>query len=150
MDNNFDEFENVQRIKRRDLLPIWIKIFCWIFMVGGVAACIIVALSVFGIYASLEFFGFTAANGVVSMLIAFSAFIFNGVAAFLLWTEHDAAINVAKLSAYYGILLCLIATFLSLSSGNFMIRLEFIPLGFFLAKLNKIEYDWANANYVMK
>ena len=145
MENNFEEFENIRTAKRRDLLPTWIKVFCWIFMIAAVLSVIVALLYVINIQLSLDLFGFSAADGVVSLLIALSAFLFNGVAAFMLWTEHKDAVTVAKLSAYYGILLCIVSTILTLMSSRVMFRLEIILLVLFLNKLNKIEYDWHNA-----
>lgn len=146
MDNNFNEFEGVQSIRRRDMLPWWIKTFCWIFMVAGVAATIIGVLSFFGIMLSLDIYGFDAAEGPLYLAISLSIYWFNGVTAFLLWTEHKEAVTVAKINAYFGILLCIISVIISFTTGNVMFRLEIILLGVFLSKLNKIEYDWYNAD----
>lgn len=37
-DSKFKEFEHTER--RRKLLPWWIKVFCWIFMLFGVLSVV--------------------------------------------------------------------------------------------------------------
>jgi len=146
MENNFEEFENVKPLTRRNLLPWWIKTFCWIFMVAAVAATIVGVLSFFNIMLSLDIYGYNAANGPVYLAISLCIYWFNGVTAFLLWTEHKEAVTVAKINAYFGILLCIISIIISFTTGHVMLRLELILLGIFLSKLNQIEYDWYNAD----
>lgn len=34
----FEEFEMKSDLRRRSLLPVWIKIFIWLFLIGGVVA----------------------------------------------------------------------------------------------------------------
>ena len=132
--------------RRRTLLPLWIKIFCWIFMTTG-------ALAVFGLIASLFSYQLQVAmyglqsNGLLSPLGLFIAFLFllKGLAAFGLWTEKDWAIHLGMADAIIGILVCtvvvLVLPFLE-PQPSFVFRLELVLLAPYLRKLWKIKPVW--------
>lgn len=138
------KFHQYQR--RRALLPWWIKIFCWLFML---AACIVP----FGIIARImhyptdfEMFGIGShdpfsAQGAIAMLII----LFNGITALLLWAEWEKAIMVAKINAIINIGICVIVMgYFLIEKHNINFRLELILLALFLYKLNNIQYKWEN------
>lgn len=143
-DSNFKEFEYTER--RRKLLPWWIKVFCWIFMLFGVLSVVCLVLGFTNIKPDLAFYGFET-NEPFSLLglLVISIGILKGIAAFSLWFEKDNAIKIGKIDAIVGIVLCvismLILPFLQ-ESSNITLRLELALLIPFLIKLNRIQKNW--------
>lgn len=142
MKNNFNEFESV--IRKRSLLPWWIKIFCWIFMVIGMLSLFVVFLVIANYEPELEIFGFNANENhpYNSILILFS-FLFLGVTGYLLWFEKRKAIIIGQINALWGIILCLISMGLGLVNGNFVFRIELFFLVLFFVKLSQIKPKWS-------
>lgn len=139
---------SIDTIRRRNLLPLWIKIFCWFFMLFGVMAIVCLVLGIFGIKPDLAFYGIET-NEVFSLngLIVISVGILKGITAFSLWFEKDYAIKIAKIDTYIGILLCGISMLvLPFFADGFKIniRLELALLIPFLMKMNKIQAKWEN------
>jgi len=146
-ENKFEEFEK-QVIIRRKLLPWWMKIFCWIFMIMGVCAVIALPASLFISHFHLSFYGFET-NVPISItgLLILAVLIFKGFTAYLLWFERENAISIGKLDAILGVVLCLISMFVMpfISDNNkYEIRLELLLLVLYFRKLSKIEYEWDN------
>ena len=132
--------------RRRDLLPTWIKVFCWFFMFFGIAAAFCFILGLFGYKPELEFYGFKT-NEVFSIngLLVISIGILKGITAYALWFEKDYAVILAKIDAYFGIVLCGISMLiLPFFANEFIlnVRLELALLIPFLLKMNKIENQW--------
>lgn len=134
------------KIRRSDLLPIWIKIFCWFFMIFGFFAILSLVLGIFGIKPQLAFYGFET-NEVFSLfgIIVISVGILKGITAYSLWYEKDYAIKLAKMDTYIGFLLCIISMFVLpfvLPDFRFKIKFEIVALILFIIKLNKIQSSW--------
>ena len=147
--SHFEEF-NVNTIKRRDLLPWWIKVFCWIFMVFGVLGIVSFVLELLSMRNSLSFYGFetNTAFSITGLLILAVA-LFKGVTAYALWFEKDYAISFGKIDAIIGIALCGFSMFVVpfLQPGfSISIRLELALLIPYLIRLNKIKAEWEAAN----
>lgn len=147
LENQFNEFDK-PLIIRRKLLPWWIKIFCWIFMIMGVCSIGALIGSAFTENINLSFYGFssnTAYSGIGFFIVAI--IIFKGFTAYSLWFEKDNAITIAKIDAILGIVICIAAMFaipFISENSNFDIRLELALLIPYYLKLNKIEYEWDN------
>lgn len=149
-ENNQDLLTDVSidTIRRRNLLPLWIKIFCWFFMLSGVMTIVCLVPGIFGIKPYLAFYGFKT-NDVFSLngLIVISVGILKGITAFSLWFEKDNAIKIAKIDTYIGLLLCgismLVLPFFA-EGIKISIRLEPALLIPFLMKMNKIQEKWEN------
>ncbi|GGG52437.1 hypothetical protein [Bizionia arctica] len=144
-ENSFEEFENIKK-RRRKLLPWWIKIFCWIFMLFGLLSLVCLILGFTNIKPDLAFYGFET-NEPFSLngLIVISIGLLKGVTAFALWFEKDFAIKIGKADAIIGIILCIISMVVLpfIQDGfNMTIRLELALLIPFLIKLNKIQKEW--------
>lgn len=105
---------------RKQLLPWWIKVFMWIFLLGGV-------------------FGVLIAVPVVYLL--------KGVTSFGLITQKNWAIKIGLVDASLCIFLCLIAMIYPLLNGhfNFSLRLELALLVPYLLRLLRIRVEWENA-----
>ena len=105
-ENSFEEFENIKK-RRRKMLPWWIKIFCWIFMLFGLLSFVCLILGFTNIKPALAFYGFET-NEPFSLngLIVISVGILKGITAFALWFEKGFAIKIGKIDAIIGIILC--------------------------------------------
>lgn len=140
-----NQFEII-KINRRQLLPWWMKFFCWLFMIFGVAAIGCLLLGLFGIPENLALYGLESnqalsVTGITIILVA----IFKGITAFSLWFEKDYAIILGAIDAIAGIIMCVIfMTVLPLAIENFhaTIRLELVLLIPYLIKLKKIYPLW--------
>lgn len=137
--------------RRRELLPWWIKVFSWIFMIMG-------GLTPFGLV--FGFLGYTFQIALYGMetheplsltgIVLTVVFFFKGITALALWTEKDWAISAGYVDAILGIALCifmmLIYPFLFGSpSFRFNFQLDLILLIPYLVKLVKIREEWKRA-----
>jgi magnesium-transporting ATPase (P-type) len=144
-ENSFEEFENIKK-RRRKMLPWWIKVFCWIFMLFGLLSIVCLILGFTNIKPALAFYGFEtnepfSLNGLIVITIG----ILKGITAFALWFEKDFAIKIGKIDAIIGIVLCAISMLvlpLFQDGFNITIRLELALLIPYLIKLNKIQKGW--------
>lgn len=147
LENKFDEFEK-PLIIRRKLLPWWMKVFCWIFMIMGACGFIALPASLFMSHFHLEFYGFET-NVPISItgLLIMAVLIFKGFAAYSLWFEKTNAISIGKFDAILGVVLCLIAMFImpfTSDNNKYEIRLELLLLILYFRRLTKIQYEWDN------
>lgn len=132
-------------VRRKDLIPLWIKIFGWLFLVGAVLTPIIflysfltvqpISLAMFG----LEYYG-PATNPFAGLM--FAIFVFLGVTAFGLLFERDWGVNACLANGYIGLAICV---FVFIASGFTSIRLEPVVHFFYLHRLHKIRKPWAEA-----
>ncbi|WP_299778889.1 hypothetical protein [uncultured Formosa sp.] len=144
-ENSFEAFEKINT-RRRQLLPWWIKVFCWIFMFFGLLSFVCLFLGFTNIKPDLAFYGFES-NEPFSLngLLVISVGVFKGFTAFLLWFESDIAIKIGKIDAIIGIVLCVISMLVLpfFQDGfNLTIRLEIALLIPFFITLNKIQKVW--------
>jgi hypothetical protein len=58
----FEEFETQGNVRRRSLLPLWIKIFLWFFLIGGSFAVIFLMIAPFLSNISLSLYGINASH----------------------------------------------------------------------------------------
>lgn len=145
--SQFETFEK-KDIIRRTLLPIWVKIFCWIFMIGAVAGIICLIGGLLGYNPSLSMYGFETNEPITPIgFFIISIFLYKGFVAYSLWFEKDNAINLGKIDALTGIGLCIITMIVLPFFGDdfkITLRLEILLLILFYKKLNAIEYEWDN------
>lgn len=134
--------------RRRSLLPTWIKVFIWIFMIMGALVPIVFIIDLFSGTAQLSLYGLET-NSPFSPLGLFLAFLFilKGFAALSLWTEKDWAINLAVADAFLGIIVCcgvmfIVPMLMSNSGFKLNFRLELALLIPYLLKLQKIKPSW--------
>lgn len=142
----FAEFDNNVLTRRRDLLPTWIKIFLWIFLIGGAVAAGLLIAGALITQTSLSLYGMNA-NHPYSMtgLLICSLFLFKGIVAYGLWFEQKWAPQAAIADAIIGIAVCLIMMAIipfMYPSISFTLRLELIPLYFYLKKMQSIKTTW--------
>jgi hypothetical protein len=142
---------NEINITRRSLLPIWIKVFIWIFMIIGALAPLGFVAGLFGANMEESLYGLEShepLSGVGILIILL--IIIKGIVAYSLWTEKDWAINLGIADAIIGIGICtylmVIAPFVNNQSGFVMnFRLELVALIPYLIKLQKIKTQWLRA-----
>lgn len=145
LNSQFDQFEK-KPVNRRALLPAWIKVFCWLFMLMGVAgiACLIIGL--FGGTADLSLYGFETNEPLSllgSLIIAFM--LFKAFTAYSLWFEKDNAILLGKIDAIAGIVICMISMVaipIIMENVDIKIRLELLLLLPYYYKLENIKNAW--------
>lgn len=147
LESPFEQFEK-RTIIRRKLLPWWIKTFCWIFMIMGSFAVGGLLFGVLGYPFDLSIYGFQTVEPLSIMgLLITGVLIFKGLTAFALYFERDHAINLAKIDAIAGIVLCMLSMVvwpIISEHTNFSFRLEILLLIPYFLKINKIEYEWDN------
>lgn len=144
-ESSFEEFETL-KISRRKLLPWWIKVFCWIFMIFGMLSIFLLILGFFDITVSIGIYGFKA-NKVFSIngIIVIAVFIYKGFTGLSLWQEKDNAIQLGQIDAVIGFILCAISMFILpifQDEFNITFRLDLVLLIVFFVKLNKIQNEW--------
>ncbi|MCY1662045.1 MULTISPECIES: hypothetical protein [Chryseobacterium] len=144
----FEEFEMQDNVRRRSLLPLWIKIFLWFFLIGGSFAVIFLMIAPFLSNISLSLYGINASHPyTLPGIIVTSLFIFKGIVAYGLWFEQKWAPQAAIIDAIIGIGICIIMmVVIPFTSPNigFSLRLELIPLYFYLVKMQNIKSTWEN------
>lgn len=142
-----DSFINEGKIPREKLLPLWIKIFAWIFLIVGLLMPIILVLGI--IMHSFE----PALYGIESNTLYSSAgifvvvlFIFKAVTAFGLLKHKYWAIKVGITDAIMGIIICCgVMLYEMTQHTQFMFRLELIALIPYLLKLKNMKHSWENS-----
>ena len=125
---------NENSVRRRDLLPLWIKVFVWIFMIVGVIAPLSLLAGLSGASVQLALYGLetneplSTAGLIISLL-----FLFKGIISYGLWTEKDWAVNLGIIDAIVGIVICFYVMVApafgdSPSDSSFSFRLELVML----------------------
>lgn len=146
LDNNLSPIKK----RRRKLLPVWIKIFLWMFMIFGFIAPIGIIFGILGIDFNLALYGIETTKALsITGIILIILFTIKGTVSFGLWFEKNWAVNLAIIDATFGILACIIVMivlpFLSKNGGfHINLRLELIALIPYLLKMKKIKNDWEN------
>ncbi|MFK8055199.1 MAG: hypothetical protein AB8F78_03675 [Saprospiraceae bacterium] len=133
--------------RRRELLPLWIKLFIWLFFILSLLApiALILGISEFNIIVSL--YGLETNQLLSNTGLCLTAILtLKGAVSYGLWTEKDWAIYLGRTDAFLGITICVIVMCMPLfsSKGNqlFDLRFELIPLAFYHSKLAGISYEW--------
>ncbi|MEI7487327.1 MAG: hypothetical protein WCJ72_07925 [Chryseobacterium sp.] len=141
----FEEFDVKSNfVRRRSLLPVWIKIFTWFFLIGGAIAVLILICGSFLTNISLSLYGLetTEPYSLTGIFIS-SLFFFKGIVSYGLWFEEDWAIKVAKIDAILGFIIRgIVMIVLPFFTKHFMLRFELAVLIPYFLKLQKIEQNW--------
>ena len=140
-----DQLIQVNGMPRKKMLPLWIKIFSWIFLIISAFVPIVFILGIMGYNVQLAVYGLETNEAFSKIGITILAiFIIKGITAFGLLKEKDWAIKAGIVDAIIGIIIC---TFLMLypiinSDAKFSLRLELVALIPYLIKLLKIKTEW--------
>ncbi|RPD41663.1 hypothetical protein [Chitinophaga barathri] len=136
-------------IRRRSLLPWWIKVFTWIFLVFGGLLPLGFIAGIAGINYEIALYGLES-NHPLSLtgLSLFALFALKALVAYGLWMEKEWAVQAGIIDALIGIGICVYQMFISPFLGpGFVIsmRLELIALIPYLLKLRRLYDDWKTA-----
>jgi hypothetical protein len=143
MESSFDEFEKSSiGIKRRELLPWWMKVFCWLFMIFAGVAVFSLTTFLAGELPFISFYGFDGSVSILDFLIIFPVVLLHGLTGYYLWFEKDEAILLSRLCGIVGILACIASMFVTTTNGNFTFRFEIIFLAVFLKRISIIQDEW--------
>jgi Trk-type K+ transport system membrane component len=137
--------------RRRSLIPVWMKIFIWIFMIAGGMTIPVFILGIAGYNFDIALYGYsvhseTSWMGVLLALL----FLYKGIVSFALWFEWELAVTLGIIDAIAGLLLCLIAmahlSVLSEYTDSSAFRLEIVLLVPYLIKLIRIKKNWIRSD----
>ena len=140
-----DELVQENGILRKRMLPLWIKIFTWIFLIISAIAPIVFVLGLMGFTAQLALYGLETNEPLSPIGILITAlFIIKGITAFGLLKEKDWAIKIGIADAIIGIVICTLVMLYPIinSDSKFSLRIELVALVPYLLKLLKIKTQW--------
>ncbi len=134
-------------VNRRNLLPLWIKVFTWIFMITGGFAIFGIPAALLGFFFKVSIYGLQSTNTLSPVgLIATALLVFKGIVAYGLWTEKTWAITLGIADALLGIAVCalmmLVVPFIGDGPASLEFRLELAFLIPYLLKLLQIKPRW--------
>lgn len=140
------EFDELDLPRRRALLPWWVKVFSWLFIILGAIAAGVFLLSLMGFSANIALYGLEATRLFsVEGIILISVFLLKAVTGAALWTEQQWAITTGIADAVIGIVFCVfmmgIYPFIT-AEREFNLRLELILLIPYLRWLIKVKPAW--------
>ncbi len=146
--SNLPQENQPQTGRRRGLLPLWIKVFVWIFMICGLIIPIMIISELMGMVTEPRIYGLESASpfslmGIGIILI----YLLKVVVAGGLWVGKDWAVKLAKIDAILGMCICFlmmaVLTFQGSEDGIMLnFRLELIALIPYFLQMRKLEYDW--------
>lgn len=128
---------------RKELIPLWIKIFGWLFIVFGALVTLIAAYSaVTRTAAEFALYGLTVSGSIYNPVALFVAFLImaHGVCAFGLLFGKSWGVISCMVLGYISIAVCIVSMFIG---EGFTIRLEIAFLIPYLIKLHKIRDQWS-------
>lgn len=140
-----DELIQSNAIARKKLLPLWIKVFMWIFLIIGSFVPIVFILGIMGYNAKLAVYGLETNKAFSSIGIIISAIlVIKTITAFGLLKEKDWAIKLGIVDAILGIKVCTIVMLYPIINPEikFTLRLELVALIPYLLKFLKIKTQW--------
>ncbi|HMJ69766.1 MAG TPA: hypothetical protein VK508_12770 [Cyclobacteriaceae bacterium] len=147
--NILDQDFSVKTIRRRQLLPWWIKTFSWLFMIAGAfVPCALAAALLFGFTYHTALYGLETFEPLSPIgIILAGMYLLKGAVGFGLWFEKDWAIIAGLIDCIIGILACLCVMLVfprieGLSGYSTSFRLEILFLIFFMVKLVRIRRQW--------
>jgi|SRR5664279_1273731 len=144
-----DIVQQLTAVKRKKLLPWWIKVFMWIFLVFGIFAPVGIIFALLGYGFQLGLYGLDT-NQPLSIIgiSVILLFLIKGVTSYGLLKETDWAIAIGIIDAIIGMAICvammLIPFLVPGSNLKFSFRLELLFLIPYLVRLLKIKSAWEN------
>lgn len=134
---------------RRELIPIWMKPFIFLFLIFGVLGIYGIGKNIMGLESNSTIYGLES-NSVFSLLGVFlkAVMLFKAITSFGLWMEKDWAVKFGIIDAVFGIIVCIIVMvvlpFVEFKDGinALNIRFEIFLLIPYLYQLLKIRKEW--------
>lgn len=134
------------QVSRRSLLPTWIKVFAWIFLITGVINVFGVLMSFFGLNIQLGLYGIETFTGMGILSITVQLlFLLKGIVALGLWYGKGWALNLALIDGVIGIVICIAVILLEAIGGELTFRLEILFLIPYMMKMYTMKDDWSKA-----
>lgn len=135
---------------RRELIPLWIKVGCWVFMLLGVLVPFAAAYGFMGHDFDMAIYGITTDEPTSKVgLLIFAFFIYKAVVGYALWTEKIWAINIGKADAAMGAVICAAMIAIPYFTYNEEMKaqtpqlmLQLMPSLFFFKALGEMELVW--------
>ncbi|HMF71395.1 MAG TPA: hypothetical protein VK616_07955 [Flavitalea sp.] len=134
--------------RRRTLLPWWVKIFVWIFLILGILGLPgAILFGVLGYHFQLSLFGLetTEPFSIVGLILIF-LFGLKGWTSYCLWWEKDNAITFGKIDALLSIGVCIVMMFVNpfvvSQPYSKSIRLELVLLIPYLIWVFRVSVRW--------
>jgi hypothetical protein len=140
-----DELAEATRLPRKKMLPLWIKIFAWIFLICGFFLPVVVILGLAGYSAQQSLYGLESKDPFSLTGIAITLlFTLKAITAFGLLKEKDWAIKLGMADGATGVVICVLLMLLPVVSrdATFSFRLELVALIPYFLKLQKIKTEW--------
>lgn len=135
----------MKRNPRYLLLPVWVRVFSWIFLVLGTFNLLALIQSAFVDYPTkISLFGFDyeGSNRHLKPIALHACLIFFGYAGFtLLWGKKEGIV-IGLAAGYIGIALVIISTILALSNGEKNLHLELLLQIPFVIALHRRQSSW--------
>lgn len=135
--------------RRRELIPIWMKPFIFLFLIFGLLGIYGIGKNIIGLESNSTIYGLES-NTVFSLLGVFlkAIMLFKAITSFGLWMEKDWAVKFGIIDAIFGIIVCIIVMvvlpFVDFKDGinELNIRFEIFLLIPYLYQLLKIRKEW--------
>jgi hypothetical protein len=138
--------------RRRKLLPWWVLVFTWMFLIFGAAVPVAIILGILKYNFQLSLLGISTYDPLsLTGLFLIILFAFKAVVAVGLWTEKTWAVKLAQLNAVLSIVVCcfaMIYPWFVPQEGvrHFSLRLELLVIIPYYIKMQKVHYDWEYFN----
>jgi hypothetical protein len=134
-----------KQVGRRKMIPFWIKIFIWIFIVFACFTPVVFLLSLIGYRPFLALYALETTNAfsITGMIIS-SLFLFKGITGLSLWSERSYAIKLGIIDAVIGIMICCTVMFAPAFNERLVsnFRLELVALIPYLIWLLRVKEQW--------
>jgi hypothetical protein len=139
--------------RRRELIPIWMKPFIFLFLIFGILGIFGIGKNIMGLSSSSTIYGLESFT-VFSLLGVFlkAIMFFKAITSFGLWMEKDWAVKFGIIDAVFGIIVCVIVMvvlpFVDVKDGinELNIRFEIFLLIPYLYQLLKVRKEWESLN----
>lgn len=133
---------------RKKLVPLWIKVIGWFFIVMSIAVPVLpIVAPLLHQPAKYEIFGLSYQGSPFApmALLIFAIILTLGISAYGLLFGKHWGLNACIITGYGGVVICVGTMLYSLLSvGTLEIRLELLAQVPYLIKLNKIRHEWLN------
>lgn len=131
---------------RKKLVPMWIKVFGWLFILFGVVIPFTVVYSAInGAPVNFAMFGLSAHGSITSPMSVFLILLFIALAvsAYGLLFGRAWGLMLCLVLGYVSLAICVTTTVVTLvTSAGINIRLEIIVLIPYLIRLHKMKSEW--------
>lgn len=152
MNNQIDLLDiSDSNIRRRKLLPWWIKIFIWIFLVFGAVIPVALIFGMMGNNFQISLYGMETNNPLsvtgIGLLIIF---LLKTFVAYGLWFEKIWAVKLGLVDAWSGLILSIVILIWNItnSANNFYFPIEIVFIIFYILWLYKNSTKWITSNSI--